>query len=89
MSEIETVQYQELSITERMRNAFQPLGTAPLSYLPIGNQFFHVEFINKCIDELERMPAKAFLGEQPSNLEKLAYELLCAAAYIETGRPQL
>jgi hypothetical protein len=44
---------------------------------------FNHEFINECIDELEKMPARAALGESPTKLEQLAYQLLCDSAYIE------
>jgi hypothetical protein len=44
-----------------------------------------VEFIEKCIAELERMPVRSALGEPPTALEQLAYTLLCDSAYIKTG----
>lgn len=85
MSEFEDVKkFEEMTITERMRHYLQPSGTAPVVGLHLNDRFFHVDFINKCIDELEKMPMKVALGDQPSNLEKLAYTLLCDSAYIET-----
>lgn len=85
MSEFEDVKkFEEMTITERMRHYLQPRGTAPVVGLHLNDRFFHVDFINKCIDELEKMPMKVALGDQPSNLEKLAYTLLCDSAYIET-----
>ena len=44
------------------------------------------EFITKCIDELERMPIRSHLGYEPTNLEKLAYQLLLDSAYIDTKK---
>lgn len=73
----------EMSITERMRHYLQPQGTAPVVGLHLSNRFFNHDFVVKCIEELERMPSRALVGEGPSNLEKLAYTLLCDSAYIE------
>jgi hypothetical protein len=85
MSEFEDVKkFEDMSIPERMRVHFQPKGTAPVVGLHLNDRFFHVDFINKCVDELEKIPMKVALGDQPSNLEKLAYTLLCDSAYIET-----
>jgi len=42
-----------------------------------------VDFVQKCIDELERIPTRVALGDTPSNLEKLAYQLLIDSAYLE------
>ena len=85
MSEFEeVVKLKDMTVTERMRFHLQPRGTAPVVGLHLNNRFFHVDFINKCVDELEKIPMKVALGDQPSNLEKLAYMLLCDSAYIET-----
>jgi hypothetical protein len=43
----------------------------------------HVDFVQKCIDELEKMPNRVALGDMPTNLEKLAYQLLLDSAYID------
>ena len=72
-------------IIQRLRNNLQPKGTAPiviLRTLGVGIEM-HPDFVNKCIDELEKMPMRAALGEEPTNLEKLAYQLLLDAAYID------
>jgi hypothetical protein len=75
----------ETSIIERLRNNLRPLGTSPVVLLrpmhSVGIEM-HVEFVQKCIDELEMMPIRAELGQPPSNLEKLAYQLLLDSAYI-------
>jgi hypothetical protein len=44
---------------------------------------FDEEFVTKCLDELERMPLRAAVGDGPTNLEKLAYQLLLDSAYID------
>lgn len=77
--------YEDMTIIEQLRNSLQPKGTAPIVILrPMGIGIeLHVDFVTKCIDELERMPMLAVLGEEPSNLERLAYMLLCDSAYIE------
>lgn len=69
----------------RMRANLQPKGTAPVVILrPLGVGLeMHADFVAKCIDELERMPAQAAMGDTPSNLEKLAYQLLLDSAYID------
>ena len=72
-------------LIQRLRNNLQPRGTAPiviLRTLGVGIEM-HPDFVNKCIDELERMPMRVALGETPTNLEKLAYQLLLDAAYID------
>lgn len=85
MSEFEGKKFNEMTIVERLRNNLQPQGTAPVVGLRTrgSGMWLNQEFVNKCIDEVERIPAKAMLGEGPSNLEKLAYMLLCDSAYIE------
>jgi len=74
-----------MTIIEQLRNSLQPRGTAPIVILrPMGVGIeLHADFVTKCIDELERMPLLAILGEEPSNLERLAYMLLCDSAYID------
>lgn len=86
MSEYNGKPVSEMSITERMRNNLQPQGTAPIVGLKTQGAGIWVnhEFVTKCIDELEKLPARVALGDAPSNLEKLAYMLLCDSAYIET-----
>lgn len=86
MSVFEGPKLSEMSIPDRMRAVLQPKGTAPVVGLHLNDRFFHKDFIYNCIEELERMPLKAALGEKPSNLEKLAYMLLCDSAYIELDK---
>lgn len=73
------------NIIERLRNALQPKGTAPIVILrPLGIGIeMHADFVSKCIDELEQIAMMAPLGCEPSNLEKLAYQLLLDSAYID------
>jgi hypothetical protein len=74
-----------MTIIEQLRNSLQPRGTDPIVILRtkgVGLEL-HVDFVTKCIDEVERMPMRAMLGEEPSNLERLAYMLLCDSAYID------
>ena len=76
--------YDELTLIEKLRNNLQPKGTAPVVQLSFsGVAMFHADFIAKCIDELERMEILHAVGHQPSNLEKLAFQLLCDSAYID------
>ena len=80
--------YIEPSITDIMRDRLKPGGTAPIVGLktaPYGLWLNH-SFVESCIDELEKMPIRAELGQPPTNLEKLAYMLLCDSAYIESKK---
>ena len=73
-------------IIQRLRANLQPKGTAPVVLLrplhSVGIEM-HVDFVQKCIDELERMPNRVAMGDMPTNLEKLAYQLLLDSAYID------
>ena len=74
-----------MTIIERLRNNLQPQGTAPIVILRsrgIGIEL-HADFVTKCINELEQIELLAMVGEEPSNLERLAFMLLCDSAYIE------
>ena len=86
MSVHEGKRIQDMSIVERLRNALQPKGTAPIVLLrPLHSCGIemHADFVSKCIDELEQMPVRAAMGDGPTNLEKLAYQLLLDSAYID------
>lgn len=84
MSEFEGLKpVSEMTLIERMRNNLQPRGTAPVVGLQLNNRFFNKDFIDQCIDELEKVTNRAMVGELPNPLEKLAYTLLCDSAYIE------
>jgi hypothetical protein len=73
-----------MDIIERLRNNLQPRGTAPVVRLRLaGYGMFNSDFVSKCIDDLEKIPLRAHLGEYPSNLEKLAYQLLLDSAHID------
>ena len=76
---------QDNTIISRLRAQLQPKGTAPIVILkPLGCGIeMHKDFVSKCIDELERIPARVACGDMPSNLEKLAYQLLLDSAYID------
>ena len=84
MSEHEGKRYQDMTLIERLRNNLQPQGTAPLVQLRLnGVAMFNKEFVDRCLDELERMPIRAAVGDGPTNLERLAYQLLMDSAYID------
>ena len=86
MSVHEGKRIQDMTLIERLRNSLQPKGTAPIVLLrpihSVGIEM-HVDFVQKCIDELEQMPNRVALGDMPTNLEKLAYQLLLDSAYID------
>lgn len=71
-------------IIKILRNSLQPLGTDPVVQLHLaGYGMFDSDFISKCIDDLEKLPLRAQLGEPLTNLEKLAYHLLIDSAGID------
>jgi hypothetical protein len=73
-----------MTLIERLRNNLQPRGTAPLVSLHLKSaSIFNKEFVDQCLDELERMPMRAAVGDGPTNLERLAYQLLLDSAYID------
>ena len=74
----------EKSIADQLRDNLAPKGTADLCHIFMRCGHFDREFIWKCIDELERMPMRAAVGDTPTNLEKLAYMLLMESAGLET-----
>jgi hypothetical protein len=84
MSVHEGKRIQDMTLIERLRNALQPRGTAPVVSLRLnGVAMFNKEFVDLCLDELEKMPMRAAVGDGPTNLEKLAYQLLLDSAYID------
>lgn len=76
--------YSELTIVERLRNELRPRGSLQVVPLHLTNRFFNKEFVDQCIDEVERIETiRAALGDTPSALERLALILLCDSAYID------
>lgn len=76
--------YKKPTIVERMRNNLQPSGTAPVVQLIIAKYgMFDVNFVHQCIDELERMPFRVAVGDKPTKLEQLAYQILLDSAFID------
>jgi hypothetical protein len=84
MSVHEGKRIQDMTLIERLRNNLQPRGTAPVVNLRLnGVAMFNKEFVDRCLDELERMPMRAAVGDGPTHLEQLAYQLLLDSAYID------
>jgi hypothetical protein len=76
------------SIIERMRANIKPRcgALSPLVYIHLNEgTFYDPAFIGKCIAELEGMEARSELGQPPSCLEQLAYDLLKDSAFISMG----
>lgn len=84
MSVHEGKRIQDMTIIERLRNALQPKGTAPIVGLHTNGSgiWMHSDFVAECINELERIEIRVAMGDKISNLEKLAYQLLLDSAYI-------
>ena len=76
---------EDRELIQYLRTTLQPQGTGNTVLLrPLGVGIeMRVDFVQKCIDELERIPTRVALGDMPSNLEKLAYQLLKDSAYLE------
>jgi len=83
MSVFEGPKLSEMSITDRMRANLAPKGSMNVSYIHLSSNHFDYDFIMKCINELDAMQIRSELGMPPTNLEKLAFMLLCDSAYIE------
>ena len=73
----------EQLITEQMRAVLLNQGNGKITTLMMLDKFFNAEFVERCIEELERMPLRTAVGDEPTNLEKLAFCLLCDSAYID------
>lgn len=71
------------SITDMLRARTKPQGTANVTYLELGSLFYDHDFIQQCIEELERIPKMAVLGEMPSPLQKLAYDILIKGCHLD------
>lgn len=73
-----------MDVIERLRNNLQPQGAAPVVRLHLASYgMFDSNFVSDCIDDLEKIVIRAELGVLPSNLEKLAYQLLLDSAHID------
>ena len=75
----------EENIIKRMRDTLVPQGTLPIVRLHTGETSLYVDhdFVKSCIDDLEKLSARAVLGDKPNNLERLAFMLLCESACIK------
>ena len=73
-------------IIQRLRINLQPKGTLPVVILrPMSSVgiVMNADFVQKCIDEFEKVNILAAIGEKPSNLEILAIQLLLDSAHID------
>lgn len=71
------------SIITKLRSTLQPQGTAPLVRLFLSKDaYFDVEFVNACIDQVEKIHVGIVLEGEISTLEKLAIQVLLDSAYI-------
>jgi hypothetical protein len=69
-------------ILTQMRDVLRPKGTMDAVRLGGKPMWFKTEFVNACINELSRLRIQAILGDEPTPLQKLAYEVLKDSAYI-------
>jgi len=78
-----------MSVTQRMRNILVPQGTMPVVKLQLSNYgYVNHDMVLKCLDEIDRLPLKQVLGENPSELERLAIMLLMDSAHIELPKKE-
>lgn len=70
-------------LLQQMRDVLVPKGTADLVRISGKEMYFSSSFIASCINELSRIRLTAMLGEEPSPLQKLAYELLKDSALVK------
>jgi hypothetical protein len=79
-----------MSIIERLHANLQPRGSEPVVVLRPNCGYIAVDedFITACINEVAKIEIKVKLGDKPSNLETLAFMLLCDSAGIDTKTEQ-
>jgi hypothetical protein len=76
-------------ILRALRRNLQPQGTAPIVFLRHRHSWgieLPADFVNKCIDEMERIVCLQPINGPPSNLEKLAFYLLLDSAHIDSSK---
>jgi hypothetical protein len=71
-------------IIEILRNALKPKGTAPVVRLDLDNKYYKADFVQECIDEMEQLAKRSFVGDEPTALERLAAHVLMDSAGIES-----
>jgi hypothetical protein len=75
---------------KRMKAALQPSGTSPIVGIGFkdspgcsNNAYYNVDFVHRCVDELERRVNAQLAGvDELTVLEQLAAQLLMASAYM-------
>ena len=65
-----------------------PGGTAPIVAIgwhcsSTSSAYMHKEFVDKCVDEIDKVAIRAELGQPSNPLEQLAIQLLMESAYVE------
>lgn len=69
---------------EQMREALKPKGTAKVCRLHLAQYgMYDSDFIASCIDDIQRLHLRVMMGEEATNLEKLAISILMDSAGIE------
>ena len=73
----------EKDLIEDLRNRLQPGGTLNVVNLQIRERYFDKEFVDACINQIQKLNIKLMLGGKINALEQLAIMLLCDSAYID------
>lgn len=74
-------------ITEFLKAQLPGRGTEQivgLGYKGAGAGYYKKEFVDSCLDEMEKVVMRKVLGEDPTPLEVLAIQLLLESAYFKT-----
>ena len=76
-------------ITEHLKKRLSPAGD--LDVVPIGwrsttmqSAYFYKEYVDRCIEELDKVILRQQVGQEPNPLEALAIKLLLSSAYFDT-----
>ena len=72
------------SMLDQIKSSLRPQGTEPLVRLFLNSSaYFQKEFVDECINDLEKAIINVNLGEPMTSLQKLAVHVLMDFAYIE------
>lgn len=71
-------------LTNRIRNWFYSQGNGTVARIQCNiNPYYNLDFIEKCIKDIDSIIIRYSMGDEISNLEKLAIDVLVQSAYIE------
>lgn len=77
-----------VDLIEQVRSSLLEPGRKVIRLNMNINPYFEPKFVQKCIEEAERLPLLAAMGEHPTPLQKLAIYLLFDSAHIQIEKPE-